>query len=557
VKFYRQRRFWLLLCIVLVGFGILEQIWRWEVERVEVPSGKFLVRTSRWGKDLGPDEIIAPDESYKGVMLQVWGEGRYFLNPIFWTHEIHDMVEVKAGECLVLTRKFGKPLSAARMAQGEILGTEDRANPIDGERGILRDVLTQGFYRINPYAYSWEMVPAVQVRVDQVGVRTLKVGKDPRTLADDQRQNQYLVPAGHRGVQQETCPPGTYYLNPYAESIAPVEVRSHRVRLADIEFPSRDGFILKPQVVVEYAAQAQAAPSLTVRLTDEGVLHQQDDTPEQQLDNEILQKVILPHIRGYARIEGSNFDARDFILASQSATPAAGAAAPNAPGEKTINAREALQQALLAKVKPQCAALGVEVRAVTLADMRPPADLADQIAQRELARVEQAKNAARLRQYRAAQELQAKQALKDQAKAKVEAETRLIQAKTKASQLKEVALSQAKQDLENAQVALEAAEKQAEATLTKGKAEAAVINLQNEATVAGLRRAMQGFVNAQSFAQYNLMSKLGPALSEIFASDDSDFGRLFSNYLNPPGDANNKTPMRPAASPKATAAENK
>jgi regulator of protease activity HflC (stomatin/prohibitin superfamily) len=304
--------------------------------------------------------------------------------------------------------------------------------------------------------------------------------------------------------------------------------------------------------VVEYAARADAAPSLTVRLTDEGVLHQQDETEAQQLDNEILQKVILPHIRGYARIEGSNFDARDFILAAQPTAPATGT-----QPEKTTNAREALQKALLAKVKPQCAALGVEVRAVTLADMRPPAELADQIAQRELARVEQAKNAARLRQYRAAQELKAKEALKDQAKAKVEAETRLIQAKTKASQMKEVALSQATQDLENAQLSLDAAEKQAEAKLTKGKADAAVINLQNEAKVAALRKSAQGFANVQSFAQYNLMNKLGPALSEIFAADDSDFGRLFSNYLSQPAESAKKPPASPAGPPATPVAEKK
>jgi hypothetical protein len=360
------------------------------------------------------------------------------------------------------------------------------------------------------------------------------------------------VPDGYRGVQLQTCPAGTYYLNPYVESITPVEVRSHRVRLRDIEFPSRDGFIMKPQVVVEYAAQPDAAPLLTVRLTDEGVLHQQDETPAEQQDNEILQKVILPHIRGYARIEGSNFDARDFILAAAAAAPA-----PGAPVEKSLNAREALQKALLEKVKPQCAALGVEVRAVTLADMRPPAELSEQIAQRELARVEQAKNGARIRQYRAAQELKAKEALKDQAKAKVEAETRLIQAKTKSTQMKEVALSQATQDLENAQLSLDAAEKQAEATLTKGKAEAAVIGLQNEAKVAGLRRAVQGFVDVQSFAQYNLMNRLGPALSEIFAADDSEFGRLFSNYLTKPAASTNKPPATPAATSDPSATQSK
>ncbi len=211
-----------------------------------------------------------------------------------------------------------------------------------------------------------------------------------------------------------------------------------------------------------------------------------------------------------------------------------------------------LQRTLLDKVKPQCEALGVEIRAVTLADMRPPTDLAEQIAERELARVEQAKNASRLGQYRAEQELKAKEALKEQAREKVEAETRLIQGKTKAAQLKEVAESQFTQELANAQLALDAAEKQAEATLAKGKAEAAVIELQNEAEVAGLRKAVGGFNSVQTFAQFNLMKTLGPALTEIFASDESDFGRLFSNYLTQPRAADRK-PISPAAQPNATA----
>ena len=540
MSFYKSPRFLLMLGIVVVGLLTLQQIWHWEVERIEVPSGKYLIRISRWGKDLGPDEIIAPDDSYKGVMLEPWGEGRHFLNPFFWTYEVHDLVQVPVGECLVLARKFGQPLTAEQMAGGDILGSEDPAHPGQGHRGILPDVLTQGSYRLNPYAYSWERVKAVEVGVEQVGVRTLKVGKDPRGLTADERGH-YLVPDGYRGVQESIVPAGTYYINPYVESITPVEVRSHRVRLVDIEFPSRDGFILQPLVVVEYAAQPDKAPELAVRLTDLGILHQRDETVNDQLQNEILQKVILPHIRGYARIEGSNFDARDFILMATS-----GSAGNQV--EKVANAREALQRTLLDKVKPQCEALGVEIRAVTLADMRPPAELAEQIAERELARVEQAKNASRMGQYRAEQELKAKEALKEQAREKVEAETRLIQGKTKAAQLKEVAESQFTQELANAQLTLDAAEKQAEATLAKGKAEATVIELQNAAEVAGLQKAVQGFDSVQTFAQFNLMKTLGPALTEIFASDESDFGRLFSNYLTQPRAAGRK-PIAPAAQP--------
>ncbi len=100
-------RFWLLALVGLVSLVVIQQVWHWEVERIEVPPGKFLVLVHRWGKNLPEDEIVARDTSYKGVMLDVLGEGRHFLNPIFWSHEFHDIKQVPAGKCLVLTRKFG------------------------------------------------------------------------------------------------------------------------------------------------------------------------------------------------------------------------------------------------------------------------------------------------------------------------------------------------------------------------------------------------------------------------------------------------------------------
>lgn len=517
---YGKNRIWLWAILVVGSAFVLHQIWRWEVERVDVPAGKFLVRVHRWGQDLPENEVVAPDTSFKGVMLEVLPEGRHFLNPLFWSYEVHEMKQVPPGKCLVVTRLFGRELPAKRIAEGDILAREDRSDPIEGERGILREVLPPGAYRLNPYAYKSEEITAIEVAVDQVGVRTLKVGQDPRSVTRDERGGDYTVPEGYRGVQRTSVPPGTYYLNPYVETITPIEVRSHRVEFSDIEFPSRDGFILNPHVVVEYAVIPAKAPEMLVRLTDAGQMHQGDSTEKEKQLNEVLQKVILPHIRGYARIEGSNFDARDFIMT----------VAEN-PQAKAVNARESLQRALLNKVKPRCAELGVELRAVALAEFRPPQELSSQISQRELARVEREKNVVRQGQYKAEQELRSKEALKQQATEKVAAETRRIQAQTKSEQMKEVAEARLKQELANAQLQLDAAHKTAEATLAKGKAEAAVIMLDNEAEVSGLAKAVQGFDSVQSFAQYHVLSKLSPALREIFASDESDFARIFSAYM--------------------------
>ena len=519
---FGKARLWIVIGAIAGALLLVQQFWYWEIERVDVKKDTYLVKVHRWGKELPEDEIVAPDDSYKGVVLAVEQEGRHFLNPLFWSYEIHPIVKVPPGKALILTRKFGKRLPNERLAQGDVLSLAG-LQALDGDRGILREPLGPGDYRLNPYAFSWQEVTAIEIGPDQVGVRTLKVGKDPRTLAATPDRPRYVVPDGYQGVQQTPVSNGTYYLNPYVESIAPVEVRSHTASLTDVEFPSRDGFILKPHVTVEYQVRREKAPEVMVRLTDEGLLHQLDATPQQQQDNEILQKVILPHMRGYARIEGSNFDARDFILA-----------AGNPANQNPTNPRELMQKALLEKIRPRCQELGIDIRSVLLGEMKPPAELAEQISMRDLARVEQQKNAVRVGQYREMQKLVSVQTMKEQAREKVEVETRLQVMKTQAKQQMEVEELKLKQELENAQIGLDAARSRADAMLTKGKAAATVINSKNEAEVAGLRTAVQGFTSAASFAQYHVISRLAPTLTEIFASDDSDFAKLFSGYMTQP-----------------------
>ena len=218
MSFYKRARFWTMLIAVIVGLGIVQQIWHWEVERIEVPPGEFLVVIHRWGTPLKEGEIIAKDASQQGVMLDVLSEGRHFLNPILWTYERHKLIYVPPGECLVLTRMYGKLIDPARLEAGDVLARDDPDKPGDEERGIVGNVLLPGSYRLNPYAYQKSMEKARAVKINEVGVRTLKIGKDPSKLAASERSNPYTVPDGYRGVQDKPLPPGTYYINPYPMS---------------------------------------------------------------------------------------------------------------------------------------------------------------------------------------------------------------------------------------------------------------------------------------------------------------------------------------------------
>lgn len=553
MEFLKKPRTWVIAAVALGSVFLLYQLWHWEVERVEVGPGQFLVKINLWGKDLPVGEIIAPNDEFKGIQHDVLPEGRYFLNPLVETYEVHDIVHVPARECVVLIRKFGKPISQERILKGDFLAQ-------DGERGILRDVLGPGSHRINPYAYDYKRFPAVEIAKGHRGVRILKVGHLPPQVEGVEG---YTVDDGMKGVQKTPVPPGTYFINPYVEEIYPVDIRSATVEFTDIRFPSSDGYTLNPHVMVKYQVDADKVPNLFVKLTDEGRLNQKFATSQDQASNQILQVVILPAIRGYVRIEGSKFKARDFIakpndpervhrladlvaaLWSTGSVPhAATPALLGLPGTylsktdmepiSTTNARQELQTALRAKVPEECRDIGVIVEEIAMDRIDPEGELAllaGQITEREQARLKREQNNSMIEQHRADQKLEASKVLKDREMQVVSATTKFEQAKIKAEQRKEVEKKKLEQDLKIAQIDLEGAKEKAKAVLVQGQADADVIDFENKAQVQGLRTAVESFPSVEAFAQYHVISKLAPALSEIFASDASDFARLFASYM--------------------------
>jgi hypothetical protein len=516
VEFLNRPRTWVAAGAALAGVFLLYLVWHWQIERVEVPPDYFLVRTRLWGKDLTEGQILAADEHHKGVQREVLPEGRYFLNPILWSHKKYPITIVPAGKCLVLTRKAGDEISADRLAQGDFLAR-------DGERGIVEKVLLPGKHRLNPFEYHTELVNAKEIKAHQVGVRTMRWGREPRLAKG--RKSPYVVPEGFRGVQEKPVPPGTYYLNPYVEDVVPVDIQSHPVEFTDISFPSRDGFQIRPHVLVAYKVLPDKAPGLFVTLCDDGRLHQADATEEEKKKNEILQKVVLPLIRGYVRIEGSKYDARDYVSQQRGLDDMA-----------AVNPRERLQKEMMEKMGPQCLKVGIVIDSVTVAHLETNKDLsalASQISDREQARILRDKNDELIAQYKQDQERRAKEMLVLQSQELVDAKSKLGVETEKAQQSKEVEEAKLKQEMKSAMARLDAAREQAKAVLTKGKASAAVIVAQNKAEVAGLKTAVGGFPSADHFAQYHVLTRLAPALNEIFASDTSEFAKLFTEYMTP------------------------
>ncbi len=238
MELWNKPRTWLALGVVVAALLLVQQFWHWEIERQEVPPNHFLVRVHLWGKNLEPDEIIALDDDHKGVLLDVLSEGRHFLNPLLWDVEIHKATIVPPGKCLVQVRKFGKKIPPERLARGEFLAGPD-------ERGVVREVLGPGKYYINPHAYDVVEQDALEIHHNEVGVRTLLWGKDPRELKLP-NGSAYVVSEGYRGVQEKPVSPGTHYFNPYVEKIERSRYAQPSRRVQGHQLPVAGRFLPQP-----------------------------------------------------------------------------------------------------------------------------------------------------------------------------------------------------------------------------------------------------------------------------------------------------------------------
>lgn len=505
---------WLLVASVLAILGLPGYgIFQWFFCRVEVPPGHLAVKIAKTGEDLGGGEIIATRPEQKGIQFDTLKPGRYFLNPLFWETEVVPIVTVPPGKVGVLTRLFGKNPDLSR-GEGLLV-------PLEGDgKGIVAEVLPPGSHeRINPWAYKVELHDAVTIEAGYVGVVCNLVGPEPK------RPNEYLVEQGERGVQREVLKPGTYYLNPYAVQVYPVDVRSQRLELsadphgkpedaevADDEqrnalvFPSSDGFEIEVKLTVEWAIDEARAPDVLVRI-GVGDIH---DNPM----SEILHKVVIPPLRGIARIEGSKYPAVNYIA-----------------GES----RSVFQTSIFEALRVACADQGIVIRSVLVNDILPPQDIARPIREREVAKEELARNEVQLQQARAEQSLARETELVQQEQVRVEAETEKEKRRIAAEAAQRVALIEQEQLLAVARADLAAAELEAKAIVARGQAQADVIAAQNLAEAEALRASVEAFSTPAGFAAYTFAQRIGPRVRTVFADPDGPFGAIFQELLQPSG----------------------
>ena len=500
--------------ILLVLAALTYPFYWWFIKRVEVPQNHILVLVNKGAllnepgmpKGFETQVILYPAlvkkiaessgkseqwvrDYYPGIQYEVLPEGRYFISPIYYERMVVPATIIENGQFGVKIRKYGKPLAA-----GHVVATApDEAGPIAG-------TLEPSRYNINPYAYDVQKFDQIVIREGWTGVVTMLSGPDPKN------PNEYTVAPGERGVQSLTLGPGSYRnLNPYQTHVQLVDARSHKYDIGGedaIEFPSWDGFSIHLEGTVEWAIYPEMAPLVTVEIGD--------------LDD-VVSKVIKPYATSLARIQGSKLTARDFI-----------------------GSREEFQKRWINDLQAQCRTQGIQIRAATVRELKPPERVRMIIRQRELADQTIKRYENETAEAEAKAQLVEQEELAKQNAAIGEVNKDVVTLTTMAEQSAAVAITEANQRLQVAQFDLDSARKQAEGIVSLGKADAQVVLFGFQAQAEPLAASVAAFGDGMTFARNQFLQKVAPSIKTILTNTDGPLADVFRSFQS------SATPAAPA-----------
>ena len=525
-----------ILTLLALALG-LWLMWTWGFCRFYVRPNYMAVITAKNGKPLPPGQILA-ESGQKGIQKDVLGEGRHFLNPIFYEREILPVTIIKPGKVGVVTSKVG-----AELPEGEFL-----ADPI--QKGIWRRVLGPGKYRLNPYGYKVDIVDAISIPVGYAGVIT--------SLSGQQGKPGEFAGANEKGVRRDILQPGLYYVNPKESKVDVLEVGVNQVSLLgksggevitkgqlqmqNVVMEELQSKVLQKQkekrfdylarnVQSQRARQAQAPTRgaveqeamdmdrvkkeflqgdsmATLGLSQfvefpsrDGFQIRLDMTVEIELSPgelawifskygdlpAVVDKIIMPQITSISRNKGSEYRAKDFIV-----------------GE----GREKFQNDLTKALADTLGEKRIVVHNALIRHVEVPPEILDPIQQASIAIEQDLTNKERQNTAKMLADLNTETTLIDQRREQVAKETQKIRAEVKADQEKQVAEIKARATRNVAEIAKETAGVKAQTVRLLGEAEASAIKMVEGEKANGLQLKTKAFRDPSAFALWELARTL-------------------------------------------------
>ncbi len=462
---------------------------------ITIPPGKVGIVTSKVGEDLPPGQFLA-DRHQKGIWKHVLGPGRYRINPEGYSVDIVDAVNIPIGYTGVVTSLSGEQAKPGEFAN-------------DNEKGVRADVLQPGLYYVNPKMYK---VDVLEIGVNQVsllgqeggrvitkgrlGSQNLAMAKLAENLFEEQRakreeyQRQVLeaqvqsVGGGQEGGSLEKLlSRNAPQRSRAAVSAAPKAGAPPQASLPEsgevaleflqnVEFPSRDGFLIHIDMTVEF----ELLPKNIA-----GVFRNFGDLPA------VVDKIILPQIQSVSRLKGSAYRAKDLIV-----------------GE----GRETFQHDLKTALESTLGEKGLVIHNALIRHIGVPNQILDPIQKSSIAIEEDLTNKEKQNTAKRQAELNTELSLIEQASQQVAQETIKLKAEILAAQQKQVSTIRAETNRKVAEIEKNIADVKAATTLKLGSAQADVTRMVEGEKAKGLAALTSAFGDPAAYNLYQFALQL-------------------------------------------------
>ena len=523
--------------VAVVLIFALSEAFKWTAMRVYVGPDEALVVTNKFGQPLPPDRIVVPvdDNRYKGVQEAVRGPGRYFLNPVEYEWQTVPLIEIPAGDPQdwqwnddgTLKNPDSAPkvgLISHKQGRAPAEGSEV-VNP--GEKGVQKEVLTPGTYKINPFLEEVTIVPAVVVPPGSVGVVTRLIGdigqvssatltqirantSGPATQPGQETTTgptRLVVGANQRGILKDVLQPGIYYLNPRMLKVSIVPVGYDQIALdhdsnTEIRFYSFDGYLVEADFTVVWGRAPGDAPHIVANIGSA---------------QKVEQNVIEPAMKAACQNEGAKYTAKELIQGTT---------------------RSKFQDDLSASLEAQVKSRNVHVLLALIRNINIKDNTGKDQTNGLLQTIQQANVQVEVNLTKqqltetASVEAQLQQTLKlvDVAKETVTSDTGVKVANIMADGQKEAAEIGAQRDLEVARVELQIAQLDAQRTQILGKAGADVTQLKADAEAKGAKMLVDALGTPQAYNNYIFAKNFEPKELRLIFAGPGTFWTDLKNF---------------------------
>ena len=416
--------------VAVVGAIWLRMSYHW------CPYGTSLQLTRKTGELAGERYAV---EGQRGVLQQMRGPGRHFLNP--WTFTVKQVggVEIRPGQIGLVKNNIGKALPPGRFIAGP------------DEKGSQKQVLTPGVWRINDFGQVVQVVGATIVEPGYVGVQTLREGREKGILPDVLQAGYYNINPREKRVDTVEIGYRVWEVHTKGKmvTVKDSDGRARQVRQVEagtgVSFPLADGKQMHLDFTVVWGIFPEDAPRII----------QEYGTVEM-----VEQKIIEPQVLSICKNAGSNLTTQQFI---EGAT------------------REKFQQAVTVALKEMGRKKGIHFLIALVRGFHPAEDIKATIQARMIA--EEEKETLRTEQQRdtVAAQLEQAQKMVDVAVKDFDAETEALVREEEERGHKKADQTKAEADREVAALLKQAAEKEAQTVKIIGQADADVIEATKKA----------------------------------------------------------------------------